>query len=118
MLYGCRKAAIQGVWADRITGLSEVNSGSSACGIPRLEAQQSKYESKRSSLPLNSFFHRRVIDARRVRDDEACRQLRSITKADWCILVVAIKVPDSVTDGHAVLLAAMKCHVMAPENVG
>lgn len=34
-------------------------------------------------------------------------------KADWCIVVVAIKVPDSVTDEHALLLAAMKCHVMA-----
>src|SRR5471032_980532 len=28
-------------------------------------------------------------------------------KADWCIVVVAIKVPDSVTDEHALLLAAM-----------
>jgi hypothetical protein len=29
---------------------------------------------------------------------------------------VAIKVPDSVTDEHALLLAAMKCHVMALEK--
>ena len=55
------KGAIQGgVWADRITGLSEVNSGSSACELPGLEAQQSKL-----------LLRRRVIDARRVRDDEA-----------------------------------------------
>jgi len=31
---------------------------------------------------------------------------------------VAIKVPDSVTDEHALLLAAMKCHVMALEKRG
>ena len=31
---------------------------------------------------------------------------------------MAIKVPDSVTDEHAVLLAAMKCHVMALEKCG
>src|ERR1019366_10625721 len=41
-------------WADGITGSSEVNSGSSA--LPGLEAQQSTYESKRSSFSLNSFF--------------------------------------------------------------
>ena len=29
---------------------------------------------------------------------------------------MAIKVPDSVTDEHALLLAAMKCHVMALEK--
>ena len=39
-------------------------------------------------------------------------------KADWCIVVVAIKVPDSVTDEHSLLLAAMKCHVMALEKCG
>ena len=39
-------------------------------------------------------------------------------KADWCIVVGAIKVPDSVTDEHALLLAAMKCHVMALEKCG
>ena len=31
---------------------------------------------------------------------------------------MAIKVPDVVTDEHAVLLAAMKCHVMALEKCG
>ena len=39
-------------------------------------------------------------------------------KADWCIVVVAIKAPESVTDEHAVLLAAIKCHVMALEKRG
>jgi hypothetical protein len=29
---------------------------------------------------------------------------------------VAIKAPESVTDEHAVLLAAIKCHVMALEK--
>ena len=55
MLYGCRNAPFKG-WADGITGSSEVNSGSSACELPGLEAQQSTYESKRSSFSLNSFF--------------------------------------------------------------
>jgi hypothetical protein len=31
---------------------------------------------------------------------------------------VAIKAPESVTDEHAVLLAAIKCHVMALEKRG
>src|ERR1039457_3130270 len=55
MLYGCRNAPFKG-WADGITGSSEVNSGSSACELPGLEAQQSTYERKRSSFSLNSFF--------------------------------------------------------------
>src|SRR5471032_980531 len=55
MLCGCRNAPFKG-WADGITGSSEVNSGSSACELPGLEAQQSTYESKRSSFSLNSFF--------------------------------------------------------------
>src|ERR1035437_6057601 len=52
---------------DGITGLSEVNSGSSACGLPGLEAQQSKYESKRSTAA-----RRAAIDHCRRR----CRQAR------------------------------------------
>jgi len=55
MLYGCRNAPFKG-WADRITGSSEVNSGSSACELPGLEAQQSTHECKRSSFSPNSFF--------------------------------------------------------------
>jgi hypothetical protein len=51
MVYGCRNAPFKGV-LDRITGLSEVNSGSSACGLPGLEAQQPKYET--NDLPYRT----------------------------------------------------------------
>src|ERR1019366_2126805 len=44
---------------DRITGLSEVNSGSGACGLPGSEAQQSKYESNDLTAPAR---HRRSPD--------------------------------------------------------
>jgi hypothetical protein len=84
------------------------------------EAQQSKYESKRSSLPLNSFFTAPSTLAGCVTTKPLIdvAKPRSITKADWCIVVVAIKAPESVTDEHAVLLAAIKCHVMALEKRG
>ena len=140
MLYGCRNAPFKG-WADGITGSSEVNSGSSACELPGLEAQQSTYESKRSSFSLNSFFAGAsstlagcVTTKPRI-DVASFDQLQSRLVYRCCgdqsanssVLSPKLRVTrhesrgrfvsaggaDSVTDEHALLLAAMKCHVMA-----
>src|ERR1017187_9537539 len=114
MLYGCRNAPFKG-WADGITGSSEVNSGSSACELPGLEAQQSTYESKRSSFSLTSFFAGAsstlagcVTTKPRI-DVASFDQLQSRLVYRCC----GDQSARQRDDEHALLLAAMKCHVMA-----
>jgi hypothetical protein len=70
MLYECRNAPFKG-WADGITGSSEVNSASRACELPGLEAQAINVRKQTIFLFAKLLLRRRVIDARRVRDDEA-----------------------------------------------